>query len=172
MHFRNIIPLLTFIFLCSCGVEEDQKSTEKGVDLTNEIVEPAYTRLVPQIEDFNWVESGSSSTNMSFLPNFDENNLEHWRAILKYGYDRSNTGLQAGNRRLIFFTNSGKIEKQYSYNDITDHNASIIFAMYQSLPNGNELFSLNPFGTFPEEFYTVIKDNKDFLNENHHNAIE
>ncbi len=90
MQFRYVIALIIILCLCACDAEEGNVSNGSDNHLTMNTTEPLYGQLVSQIEDYNWIESGDSSTNMSYLPNFDENNLDHWRAILKFGYDRSN----------------------------------------------------------------------------------
>lgn len=173
------IGILT-LTIASCGEEksadtkkaEVQKIVQSTSSIESVIKIEEYQRLAPLVDDYWFEQKDKFSKQISYLPDFDKDNLDHWRALLEYGYRNTYAGSQLGKSKIIFFVNTSQVEKQINFEKLTDHNRSIVIAMYQILPNGNPLFTVNPFGLIQDDnYFNTLENNRELINRLHSNPM-
>lgn len=171
----RLLALVACISLLSIACKQPEKNdTEQPVkSLSSEEKKNApHESLAQEVEDYWFEQKGAFIKQISYLPNFDSKNVDHWRALLAFGYANSYPASQLGKSRLIFFTNSPVVEKQDNFEMLTEHNRSIVIGMYQILPNGKPLFTPNPFGLIDPSYFLILDENKTFINAHHFNALQ
>jgi len=171
---KKILFVSVFV-ICNACTSENQHSSEDPV------IEDEYKKLSRTIEDYSFEKLNTHARHVSYLPGFNNMNIDHWRALLNYGHQIAflcyELGKESGSPRScdVIFINTDKLEKQTSYMsmvDFTEHNQKIVIGIYQVYPDGSAIFTADPFQSQGQRYYSLLEESRKFINAQHYNALE
>ena len=134
-----------------------------GANAGSTSVDVAPADRVVEIDDVWFESSGGVAKQLSYLPNFDKDNIEDWRAIAQYAHNMSYAAAELGKTRIVNFVLSPDVGTPV-FSTVSETHANEIYAKLVA-QKGFLLFQANPHGTFEEDFFETYKSIKTRLKE-------
>lgn len=137
---------IILILLCAGCMEETKPKKP----------DPAYIQLSKTIDDYKSVDNGTSVWRVSHLPNFNENNLDHWKALIKHtSYypsisDKTWRWMLIDNVTIPNFQSSTEMQSKWGHHTI---------ACLSKWPNGTIEFQPNEMFCMPNDYFKTYNDN-------------